>query len=127
MHKLRVLIVDDDELVCTQLTGLLSDAGHVAHSLPSAIGASRAILHHQIDVVAIDVMMPSLPGDKLAALLRQNPRFKNLGVILISSRPVDELQQLAREVSADAIVTKAALRSDFVGAVARAASLRGRG
>jgi len=127
MHKLRVLIVDDDELVCAQLSSLLTEAGHLSHSLPSAIGASRAILQHQIDVVAIDVMMPSLPGDKLAALLRQNPRFKNLGVILISSRPADELAKLAQEVSADAVVTKAELRSQFVDAVALAARLRGKG
>lgn len=127
MHNLRVLIVDDDELICAQASALLTAAGHVCHSLPSAIGASRVILQNQIDVVVIDVMMPSLPGDKLAALLRQNPRLKNLGVVLISSRPADELTQIAREVAADAVVTKAQLRSEFVGAVARAASLRGKG
>lgn len=124
MHKLRVLVVDDDSLVCAQLTDLLSEAGHIVHSLPSAIGASRAVMQHHIDVIAIDVMMPSMPGDKLVTLLRQNPRFKNLGVVLISSRPVGELQQLATQVSADAVVTKAEIKSRFVSAIEHTAKLR---
>lgn len=124
MAKLRVLVVDDDELVSTQLASLLTNAQHVARTLPSAIGVTRVILQHQIDVVAIDVMMPSLPGDKLAALLRQNPRLKRLGVVLISSRPVEELNRIAAEVSADAVVNKADAKFDFVAAVERAAMAR---
>lgn len=127
MPKLRVLIVDDDDVVRTQLTGFLGAAGHEAYHLPSAIGVTRAVMQNQIDVVAIDIMMPSLPGDKLASILRQNPKLKNLAVILISSRPVEELEQLAREVSADAVVAKEKLRGDFVSAVERAARSRASG
>lgn len=127
MRKLRVLVVDDDDVVREFLSSLLSEAGHIVQSLPSAIGVTRAIVQYQIDVVAIDVMMPSLPGDKLAALLRQNPRFKRLGVVLISSRPIEQLKQLAHEVAADAVVAKGDARTDFVAAVVRAAVLHGRG
>jgi CheY-like chemotaxis protein len=120
------LVVDDDDVVRTQLASLLSGANHLVHQLPSAIGVTRAVLQHQIDVVAIDIMMPSLPGDKLAALLRQNPKLKQLGVVLISSRPIEELHQLASEVSADAVVAKADLNVKFVAAVERAARARNR-
>jgi two-component system phosphate regulon response regulator PhoB len=124
--KLRVLVVDDDDVVRTQLAGLLSAAQHLVHQLPSAIGVTRAVMQHHIDVVAIDIMMPSLRGDTLAQLLRQNPKLKNLGVVLISSRPVEELEKLAAEVSADAVVAKAELGHKFVGAVEQAARLRAR-
>jgi CheY-like chemotaxis protein len=127
MAKLHVLVVDDDDLVRAQLEGLLSSAEHIVHTLPSAIGVTRAIVQHQIDVVAIDVMMPSLPGDKLAALLRQNPRFKHLGVVLISGRPLAELNRIAAEVSADAVVSKADAKSQFVTAIERAAKARSKG
>ncbi len=124
MANLRVLVVDDDDVVRTQMVSLLAAAQHAVHELPSAIGVTRAVMQHQVDVVVIDIMMPSLSGDKLASLLRQNPKLKNLGVVLISSRPLEELDQLAAEVSADAVVAKADLRSKLTSAVERAARLR---
>jgi len=126
MPKLRVLVVDDDDMVRTHLASILSTAQHIVHSLPSAIGVTRAVVTHRIDVVAIDVSMPTLSGDKLAQLLRQNPRCKDLGVVLISGRPMEELENIAREVAADAVVTKDKARTDLVRAVEYAAKLRGR-
>jgi CheY-like chemotaxis protein len=124
VSKLRVLVVDDDDVVRVQLAGLLSAAQHMVFQLPSAIGVTRAVVQNQVDVVVIDIMMPSLSGDKLTSLLRQNPKLKHLAVILISSRPMSELEQLAVEVSADAVVTKANLRQELVPAVERAARAR---
>lgn len=125
-NKLRVLVIDDDDIVRTHLASLLTDAQHVVHALPSAIGVTRAVVTHHIDVVAIDVSMPTMSGDKLAQLLRQNPRCKDIGVVLVSSLPVDELQQLAREADADAVVSKSDARAKFVSAVEYAARVRGR-
>jgi two-component system OmpR family response regulator len=126
MAKLRVLVVDDDDMVRAQLSSLLSSAQHMVHSLPSAIGVTRAVVANRIDVVVIDVSMPTLSGDKLATLLRQNPRCKDLGVVLISGRPIEELESLAQEVAADAVVTKSEARTRFIQAVEFAARLRGR-
>ncbi|MET0287163.1 MAG: response regulator [Polyangiales bacterium] len=126
MAKLRVLVVDDDDMVRAQLSALLASAQHVVHSLPSAIGVTRVVVANRIDVVVIDVSMPTLSGDKLATLLRQNPRCKDLGVVLISGRAIEELESLAHEVAADAVVTKSEARSKFIPAVEYAARLRGR-
>lgn len=127
MAKLRVLIVDDDDMVRAQLSSLLVGAQHIVHALPSAIGVTRAVAAHQIDVVVIDVSMPTLSGDKLAALLRQNPRCKDLGVVLISGRPLEELEIIASECAADAVVSKSESKTKFVNAVEYAARLRGKG
>ncbi|HEY6880998.1 MAG TPA: response regulator [Polyangiales bacterium] len=125
-NKLRVLVIDDDDMVRTHLSSLLTAAHHIVHALPRAIGVTRAVVAHRIDVVAIDVSMPTMSGDKLALLLRQNPRCKDVGVVLVSSLPVDELQRLATEADADAVVSKSDARTKFVAAVEYAARLRGR-
>ncbi len=126
MAKFNVLIVDDDDMVRAQLATLLSSAGYNVHHLPSAIGVTRAVVEHRIDVVVVDIMMPSLPGDKLASLLRQNRRFSELGVVLISGRPAGELEVIAKQVEADGVVTKADLRTKLVPAIEAAAKLRRR-
>lgn len=121
MAKLNVLVVDDDDVMRMHLVTLLMRAQHVGFELPSAIGVTRAIIQNRIDVVAIDVMMPTLHGDKIAVLLRQNPRLKQLGVVLISSSPFEELRRIAEAVEADGVVHKGDINTTFVAAVERAA------
>jgi two-component system OmpR family response regulator len=126
MDKLRVLIVDDDDVVRAQLRAVLAK-DYVVYELPSAIGVTREILKHRIDVVTIDIVMPSLSGDKLAALLRQNPRLNSLAVVLISSRPPEEMESLAKVVGADATVSKADTRTKLLPAIEDAVFRRRRG
>ncbi len=107
-QKIRVLVVDDDDIGRQTMADDLVDAGCWVESLPTPIGATKAIVQSNIDVVVIDVLMPSMRGDKLAALLRKNPKVGHLCVILISG-DAEELSQLGHEVRADALLDKSLL------------------
>lgn len=124
---LRVLVIDDDDVAREMLCDALRDAGHHVHDLPSAIGATRAMIDRHIEAVVLDVMMPSINGDKLARLLRQASKGKQLTIILVSSRPVNELNDLAQAAQADAVVSKAAVRKDLAQTLKRAHALRASG
>jgi CheY-like chemotaxis protein len=125
--SLRVLVIDDDDIAREALCDALRDAGHNVHDLPSAIGATRAIFDRNIEAVVLDVMMPSINGDKLSRLLRQASKGKHLTIILVSSRPVAELNELAQAAQADAVVSKAAVRKDLAHTLKRAHALRASG
>ncbi len=118
--KLRVLVIDDDDIAREMLCGALRSSGHDVVDLPSAIGATRAIFEQDIEAVVLDVMMPSINGDKLARLLRQATRGKSLTIILVSSRPIDELQQLAANARADAVLPKGEARNHLASALEKA-------
>jgi CheY-like chemotaxis protein len=122
-HKdpIRVLVIDDDDIARLAMVELLAAAGHEVSDLPSPIGATQKLLQEQIDVVVLDVMMPSLRGDKLAALLRKNPRLQHLGVILVTGALPDELEEVAGLVDAQAVIEKARIDETLVDAVNRAA------
>jgi len=121
---LRVLVIDDDDIAREMLCGTLRDAGYDVHDLPSAIGATRAIFDQNIEAVVLDVMMPSINGDKLSRLLRQASKGKHLTIILVSSRPVDELQEIAQAARADAVVSKASARKELASTLRRAHAQR---
>lgn len=87
----------------------LDGAGFNVFSLASPIGATRAIVEQSIDVVVIDVQMPSIRGDRLAALFRGNPRFTRLGVVLVSGGDESELKQLGQATKADGVLSKGSL------------------
>ncbi len=122
-HKdpIRVLVIDDDDIARFAMVELLAAAGHEVSDLPSPIGATQKLLQEQIDVVVLDVMMPSLRGDKLANLLRKNPRLQHLGVILVTGALPEELEEVADLVDAQAVIEKARIDETLVDAVNRAA------
>ena len=104
-----VLVIDDSEIALAQMARILQNAGMRVVDLASPIGATRAITTHAVDVVVIDFLMPGMRGDRLAALFRGNPRFKNLGVVIVSGESSDDFERLSKEAGADAIVRKTEL------------------
>lgn len=102
----RALVIDDSELARSFVSGLLNAAGFDVFTLASAIGATRAIVQNRISVVVVDVSMPGLNGDKLVGVLRANSRLSNLVIIVISAKPAQELEQIAADTEADAVLNK---------------------
>lgn len=106
---LTVLVIDDSDIARARMAAVLEEAGMRVLSLASPIGATRSIMANSVDVVVIDVLMPAMRGDRLAALFRRNPRFQDLGVVLVSGAAPEELERLSLEVEADATVSKSKL------------------
>lgn len=117
---MRTLIIDDDDIARELLRSNLEDAALTVFDLPSPIGATKKIIDEKINVVVLDVMMPEVSGDKLAKMLRGNPKMGRVGIVLVSSLKPDELRRLQKESGADEIVEKSRIRQDLVLAVKRA-------
>jgi PleD family two-component response regulator len=118
-----VLVIDDSDIARASMANLLAEAGLNVVELASPIGATRAILSHEVSVVVVDILMPGMRGDRLATLFRGNPRFKSVGVVLVSGESGVELDRLLTETGADAAVSKAALQG-LLPAVIRARTKR---
>lgn len=123
----RVLVIDDDEIARELLGSELKQAGFEVLSLPSPIGASRMIQEHDVRAVVLDVVMPAMSGDRLVTLLRNNPRFSNLALVLVSGQGMPELHRLAALVGADGVVNKKDIRKALVDSVLSALRTRSGG
>jgi len=123
---MKVLVIDDDDIARELLCSTLQAAGHETFELQSAIGAVRCIQEAKVDAVVLDVMMPTINGDKLARMFRNHPQGEYLGIVLVSSRSEKELTSLAISAQADEVVSKADVRRSLVGAVLRAIRRRSR-
>jgi CheY-like chemotaxis protein len=118
-----VLVIDDSDIARAQMANLLVKAGMKVITLPSPIGATRTIFENNVNVAVIDLLMPGMPGDRLAALFRGNPRLKHLAVVLVSGQRGEELARASREAGADEVVSKLHLE-DLAAAVFRACLTR---
>jgi CheY-like chemotaxis protein len=120
----RVLVIDDDDIARELLASVLEKAGFQVFLLPSPIGATRVIQVNEVSAIVLDVVMPALSGDRLTTLLRHNPRFKKLAVVLVSGDSDVELSKLASTVGADAVVSKKDIRQSLAAAVNKALRVR---
>lgn len=120
----RVLVIDDSEVSRVALAEALERAGCQVFQLPSAIGATRLILRHNLRAVIVDVNMPGLSGDRLIAVLRSNPRLRDLAIIIVSGRSDVELDTLCRETNADGALEKGRITTDLWPMLARVLGTR---
>lgn len=118
----KVLVVDDDPLVLRILRDRLVEAGFLVTTTSAAFGAIQMVEEFGPDVVVLDVMMPALPGNKIAELIRQRFPGRNVAILLYSGRDLDDLPRLARECGADAWIAKS---DDYAGLVERIVALAG--
>ena len=81
-----VLIVDDEVAIVELLAELLTDEGYEVRTAYDGRSA-LSLLHTgvQPSVVITDVMMPGLDGWGLYQALREEPRLRDAGVILMSA------------------------------------------
>jgi CheY-like chemotaxis protein len=121
---MKVLVIDDDDIARELLCSTLQEAGHETFELQSSIGAVRCIQESKVDAVVLDVMMPTINGDKLARMFRNHPQGEYLGIVLVSSRSEKELSSLAITAQADEVVSKGDVRRSLVDAVLRAITRR---
>ncbi|WP_437747942.1 response regulator [Sorangium sp. So ce1504] len=101
-----MLVIDDSEIAREEVSRVLRSSGFQVLALPSPIGATQAIVRHQVRIVVLDVFMPTIRGDRLLTLFRKNQRLGQLSVILMSGHSERELEQLKLEVQADAVLSK---------------------
>lgn len=80
-RTLKVLAVDDDNLVLMNTTAMLEELGHSVLEASSAKGALESLrAHSDIDLIITDQAMPHMTGLQLAEAAKEN--FPDLPIIL---------------------------------------------
>ena len=102
----RVLVIDDSEVSRLAIAEALSAVGCQVFQLASAIGATRLILRHNVTAAIVDINMPGLTGDKLVAVLRNNPRLRELVIVIVSGRSDVELEAICAASGANGALEK---------------------
>lgn len=105
-HKRGKIIVVDDSEICRAIARIALEArGHVVTTLDSPLGLNRAIHELRPDLVLLDLMMPTLGGDKAAQILQRQSRFP-CPFVFLSDRPAEELEAVVNSTGAAGYIHK---------------------
>jgi len=85
-NELTILIIDDDqftrELIKTMLREIPTITVHVAMD---GVEALTMIEEHTYDMFLVDLYMPKMNGEKFMGILKEDDKFKNIPVVLMTT------------------------------------------
>ncbi|MEO5340865.1 MAG: hybrid sensor histidine kinase/response regulator [Magnetococcus sp. MYC-9] len=105
-RKKTILLAEDSLTTRTQEKRILQAAGYEVIAAVDGLDALNRLGKQPIDAVVSDVQMPNLDGLSLTEKIRQNPLYKDLPLILVTSLSSDEDMRRGMEVGANAYITK---------------------
>lgn len=88
----RILIVDDDPLMCNLLTLTLHREGYETEAVYSGQDALDYLSGSGVDLILLDIMMADFNGFQVLRALRADPSTAAIPVILLTAR-VDSISQ----------------------------------
>ncbi len=96
---LKILIVDDEEIVRNTLHDFLEYFGHITKGVENGLQGLKALEASEFDAAFVDIKMPGMDG--IAFLTRLNEIKKNIPVIIMSGHGSEKSHEQA--ISAGAI------------------------
>jgi twitching motility two-component system response regulator PilG len=114
---LKVMVIDDSKTIRRSAESLLKKAGCDVLIADNGFEALPIISANHPDILFIDIMMPRLDGYQTCALVKNNPKFEDIPVVMLSSKDGLFDRAKGRVVGAEQYLTKPFTRDDLLGAI----------
>lgn len=100
---MKVLIVDDEEMIRGVLKEYVEFEGGTAYEAADGMQAVKMCRENDFDIILMDIMMPRLDGFSAVKEIKKN---KDIPVIMLSARGEEYDKLFGFEIGADDYVTK---------------------
>jgi two-component system, OmpR family, alkaline phosphatase synthesis response regulator PhoP len=115
----RVLVVDDEANILLSLEFLMKKAGYEVRTARDGEEALAEMRKARPDLVLLDVMMPKRNGFDVCEMIRANPEWKDVRVIMLTAKGRDVEREKGLAVGADDYITKPFSTREVVERVSR--------
>jgi len=105
VRKLRVLILDDSEIVLKMTASALEQEGFEVFRASSLAEFDAVLTGNEPDIILTDIQMPETAGNNVCRLLKQKLE-KLVPIVLFSTLNEKELASMAEKAGADGYVSK---------------------
>lgn len=99
-------MVDDEEDLVKTVAFRLEANGYEVTSAYNGMEAIDKVHKDNPDLVILDIMLPKIDGYKVCGLLKKDPRYKDIPIIMFSARAQESDIKMGEEAGADAYITK---------------------
>lgn len=106
VQKKVVLLAEDSITTRTREKRILEDAGYEVVTAVDGLDAFNKLILRPFDAVVSDILMPNMDGLTFTKKIRQDKKYKELPVILVTSLASDEDRKKGMECGANAYIAK---------------------
>jgi chemosensory pili system protein ChpA (sensor histidine kinase/response regulator) len=107
LETLPTIMVVDDSLTVRRVTQrLLTREGYQVVLAKDGVDALRQLQDYTPDVMLVDIEMPRMDGFDLTRNVRGDDRFRNIPIIMITSRTADKHRRVAMELGVNIYLGK---------------------
>ncbi len=116
---LKVMVIDDSKTIRRTAETLLRKAGCDVLTAVDGFEALSMIADSHPDLIFVDIMMPRLDGYQTCALIKHNEMFRDIPVIMLSSKDGLFDRARGRIVGSEQYLTKPFTKDELLGAIRR--------
>ena len=113
----KIVLVDDVYAELLLIEGILKSANHTVVSCMNAEKLEDKLADEKPDLLILDVIMPGRNGFQVCRDLKNDDRFKNIPVVLCTSKGQERDKVWGQRQGANAHVTKPFTREELLAAV----------
>ncbi len=110
----KILVVEDDHFLGTAYKAKLTKEGFDFRLATDGEEVAVVLKDFMPDVILLDLVMPRKDGFTVLAELKQDPKFKDIPVIVASNLGQQEDHERAKQLGAVDYVTKSELSLDAI-------------
>jgi twitching motility two-component system response regulator PilG len=119
LPAVRVLVIDDSNTIRRSAEIFLRQGGHEVVLAEDGFDALAKVSDHVPDLIFCDILMPRLDGYQTCAIIKRNPRFAAVPVIMLSSKDGVFDKARGRMVGSEDYLTKPFTKEQLLRAVAQ--------
>lgn len=86
LSGVKVVLIDDSNTIRRSAEIFLSQAGCQVVLAEDGFDGLSKVVDTRPDIIFVDVMMPRLDGYQTCALIKNNPNFRNIPVVMLTSK-----------------------------------------
>jgi putative two-component system response regulator len=102
----NILVVDDDPTSRRSLARILTAHAYKVSEAESGKAALNALGRESFDVVVLDLMMPGMSGIEVCQIIRKNPQFGRVPVVLVTAHDEREFKIQGKQAGAEDFLVK---------------------
>jgi len=116
---LKVMVIDDSKTIRRTAETLLKKAGCEVLTAIDGFEALSIIADNNPDLIFVDIMMPRLDGYQTCALIKHNEMYRDIPVIMLSSKDGLFDRARGRIVGSEQYLTKPFTKDELLDAIRR--------
>ena len=102
----HIVIIEDHPDNARMAAKLLKHAGYEVTIAEDGETGLSVVLEQVPDLVLIDLGLPDVDGQTVAALIRRNPKMKSTKIVAFTAWPEDRAEKMAKAYGCDGVINK---------------------